>query len=92
MNQARLLPLGMAMIFVGFIVVTFGVLSGGGSSATGGFILIGPIPIIFGSGPNSGTLVAIGVVITIVMVVAYLFAFLAWRSGKRGAEPGTKSG
>jgi uncharacterized membrane protein len=91
MNASKLMLLGVAMIFIGFIVVAAGALTGtGGSGSTGGFILIGPIPIFFGSGPESGTLAVLGVVITVVMLAVYIFAFLGSRSRRRG-EVGTKS-
>ncbi len=93
MNGPRLMLLGMGMIFIGFVVVLIGALSGGGSTSTGGFILIGPIPIFFGSGQNSGDLATLGLVVTVVMVVVYLVAFLAWRSGRRReAQSGERSG
>jgi uncharacterized membrane protein len=93
MNQARLTLVGVAIIFVGFLVVALGAsLGSGGSSSSGGFILIGPIPIVFGSGPGSGVLAAVAVVITVAMVAVYLLSFLFWRSGRRReAELGTKS-
>ena len=84
MNQARLALLGMSMIFLGFVVVFLGASLGpGGSSSTGGFILIGPFPIVFGSGPNSGMLATVGLVITVAVVAFYLITLLLWRSGRR---------
>ena len=66
MNPARLMGLGVAIIFVGFWWSPLGRCSGsGGSSSSGGFILIGPIPIVFGSGPNSGMLATVALVITV---------------------------
>ena len=83
MNASRLLALGMMLIFVGFFVVAAGALMTGGSSSTGGFILIGPIPIVFGNGPNSSMLATVGLAITVVMVVFYLLSFFLWRPGRR---------
>ena len=92
MNQARLALLGMGMIFLGFVVVVLGASLGGGSSSTGGFILIGPFPIVFGSGPNSGMLATVGLVITVAVVAFYLITLLLWRSGRRREyEDGAKS-
>jgi uncharacterized membrane protein len=92
-NQARLALLGMGMIFLGFVVVVLGAsLGSGGSSSTGGFILIGPFPIVFGSGPNSGMLATVGLVITVAVVAFYLITLLLWRSGRRREyEDGAKS-
>jgi len=78
-NPARLAWLGFAIIFVGFLVVALGASRGSG----GGFILIGPIPIVFGSGPNSGMLASVALVITAAMVAVYLLSFLFWRKGRR---------
>ena len=80
----RLASVGVAIIFVGFLVVALGTFTGpGGSSSSGGFILIGPIPIVFGSGPDSGILATVALVITAAMVALYLLSFLFWRSGGR---------
>jgi uncharacterized membrane protein len=94
MNAARLTWVGVAIIFVGFLVVALGASVGsGGSSSSGGFILIGPIPIVFGSGPNSGMLAAVALVITVAMVAVYLLSFFLLRSGRRReAEIGMNSG
>jgi uncharacterized membrane protein len=93
MNSARLVWVGVAIILVGFVVVVVGAFLGpGGSSSSGGFILIGPIPIVFGSGPNSGILASVAVAISAVMVVVYLVSFFVWGSGRRReAEAGTES-
>jgi uncharacterized membrane protein len=89
----RLASVGVAIIFVGFLVVALGTFTGpGGSSSSGGFILIGPIPIVFGSGPDSGILAAVALVVTAAMVALYLLSFLFWRSGRRReAEVGRES-
>jgi len=85
----RLASVGVAIIFVGFLVVALGTLTGsGGSSSGGGFILIGPIPIVFGSGPNSGILATVALVITAAMVALYLLSLLFWRSGRRREADG----
>jgi len=70
------------LILLGSLVVAVGALSSsGGSASSGGFILIGPIPIVFGTGPNSGTLALLGLVITAAVVLVYLMSFLRWRKG-----------
>lgn len=84
MNSGRLASLGILIIFVGFAVVFLGAFLGsGGSSSSGGFILIGPIPIVFGSGPNSGLLASAAVAISAVMIVLYLVSFFVWGWGRR---------
>ncbi|HEV2389595.1 MAG TPA: DUF131 domain-containing protein [Nitrososphaerales archaeon] len=89
----RLVSLGVAVILVGFIVVALGIFTApGDSSSGGGFILIGPIPIVFGTGPNSGILTTVALVITAAMVGVYILSFLFWRSGgRREAEVGRES-
>jgi len=59
------------LVFVGIFVMFVALLAFGGSGSVGGVILIGPIPIVFGAGPESGLLVAVGIVITIVSVVLF---------------------
>ena len=91
MNRARLSLLGIGIIFVGFVVLALGAsLGSGGSSSTGGFILIGPFPIVFGSGPDSGMLAEVGLVITVAVVAFYLVSFFFRRSGRQ-YEDGVKS-
>jgi uncharacterized membrane protein len=94
MNPARLTWVGVAIIFAGFLVVAIGASVGsGGSTSSGGFILIGPIPIVFGNGPNSGMLAKVALVITVAMVAVYFLSFFLLRSSRwRKAEVGTKSG
>lgn len=94
MNSANLASLGTLIIFVGFVTVIMGAFLGaGGSSSSGGFILIGPFPIVFGSGPNSGMLASVALAISAVMIVVYLVSFFIWGWGRRReAEVGTKSG
>ena len=84
MNSTNLASLGVLVIFAGFLVVIFGVFLGaGGSTSAGGFILIGPIPIVFGSGPNSGMLASVALALSAVMVAVYLVSFLIWGWNKR---------
>jgi uncharacterized membrane protein len=46
------------------------VLSGSGS--VGGVILIGPIPIVFGAGPDAVWLITISILFTVVSVILFL--------------------
>jgi uncharacterized membrane protein len=84
MNSARLLWVGLAIILIGFLVVAAGAFLGsGGSSSIGGFFLIGPVPIVFGNGPNSGTLASVALAISVLMVVVYLVSFVFWGVRRR---------
>jgi uncharacterized membrane protein len=74
----------MLIIFAGFLVVILGAFLGsGGSTSSGGFILIGPIPIVFGSGPNSSVLASVALAISAVMIVVYLVSFFFSGWGRR---------
>jgi uncharacterized membrane protein len=66
------LLLGITLVFVGIAVLVVASVVLGGSGSVGGVILIGPIPIIFGAGPDAGWLIAISIVLTVVSVVLFL--------------------
>lgn len=66
-----LLLVGFALVFFGVaVVILASVFSGSGS--VGGVILIGPIPILFGTGPDALPLVLLGVIITVISTVLFL--------------------
>jgi len=67
-----LLIFGFILIFVGFAVVVISSFALGGSGSAAGVILIGPIPIVFGAGPDASWLILIGVIITVLSVVSFL--------------------
>jgi len=86
MRPAKLVWVGFAIILVGFVVVALGAFlgpGGSGSTSSGGFILIGPFPIVFGSGQNSGMLATVAVAITLVTVTVYLVSFFLGGSARR---------
>jgi uncharacterized membrane protein len=66
--------LAFVMIFVGILLMNLGpILNGGTLGPSGGaVILIGPFPIILGSGPLSGVMV----VLSLVLSVCALFFFV----------------
>lgn len=71
------LKLGVTITFIGFITVFLGVilttLQNPGGSQMGGIILIGPIPIAFGSSPEiTSNMLWLG------LLVAVLYLFL-WK-------------
>lgn len=72
-----LLGLGLAFVVAGFALVFAGSL-GQGSVSTGGVVFIGPIPIVFGSGPGGGQLAFLSVVIGAAMLV--LLFLWGWRT------------
>ena len=67
-----MLMAAFAAIFIGTLLVALGSVGNLGSSSNGAIILIGPIPIILGSGPYSVPLIALSVGLTIVALVFFL--------------------
>ena len=67
--------LGLALVLVGFGVVAMALLSSGGRGEVkgGGVVLVGPIPIVFGSDAKWAT---VAIVLAIVLVVLSLIYYL----------------
>jgi len=74
------LLLGVALVFIGIIALVVVSLALGSSGSVGGVILIGPIPIIFGSGPNASWLIIISVIL---MVISLILFFVMNRRSRR---------
>jgi uncharacterized membrane protein len=66
------LLLGIALVFVGIAVIVVVYMVLGGSGSVGGIILVGPIPIVFGAGPDAGWLIVISIIMTAVSVISFL--------------------
>ncbi len=64
--------LGIALVFIGIAVLVVFSFVFSGSSSVGGIILIGPIPIVFGTGYDAGWLIAVSIILTVVSVVLFL--------------------
>ena len=77
----KALVAGFILLLAGFALVVAG-MSGQGNVSTGGFVFIGPFPIVFGSDPAGWQLALVSVVIGGIMLVA----FLLW--GRRRTEMG----
>jgi uncharacterized protein (TIGR00304 family) len=76
----KFLKLGVTVIFIGFIILLSGViltnLQNPSDSQFGGLIMIGPIPIVFGSSAEiTTTMLGLGLLLTIL----YLFLWKAKR-------------
>jgi len=69
----------VATILLGMALLVVGSATQGGASA-GGFILIGPIPFVFGAGPSGSVLALLAVVVGVMMVVVLLYYSMAYRS------------
>lgn len=81
MNSNTLVLAGIIVIFIGFILVFAGSALQTSSSKTtdvktGGVILIGPIPIIFGN--DKGTIITTVILAIILIILVY---FLFYRGG-----------
>jgi uncharacterized membrane protein len=71
-NLLVFLLFGITLVFVGIAVLVVTSLILGGSGSVGGVILIGPIPIVFGSGPSAGWLITISAILTVVSIIFFL--------------------
>ncbi len=67
------------VIVIGFLIVIIGIINlivaailSDGDFSIGAFILIGPIPIVIGAGPEAQWLAPIAIVLTMVSVITYI--------------------
>jgi len=77
-NTARLYLAGFVLILAGFAIVFLGS-AGSSSSSFGGVVFVGPIPFVFGIGPDSGTLVLVAVLISIAMIAMFFLSVILAR-------------
>jgi len=66
------LLLGITLVFVGIAILVVASVVLGGSGSAGGIILIGPIPIVFGAGPDAGWLIAVSIILSVLSMVLFL--------------------
>jgi len=80
-----LVGVGFALIMLGVLLIFLGVLAGavkgGGEVEAGGVIIIGPIPIVFGT---SGRAALAAAVLGLVMLLLALFIWLQARGAVSG--------
>jgi uncharacterized membrane protein len=81
----RLVTIGFLLVVVGVVVVILGASSEGSASA-GGFILVGPFPIVFGTGTNGGELAILSVILGVIMVVLLVVMASRLRTSIREGE------
>jgi uncharacterized membrane protein len=74
----KVVVLGALLVAAGVVLVAYGA-AGQGNASTGGFILIGPFPIVFGTGSNGGELALLSVLLGVLMVVLLLVMALRLR-------------
>jgi uncharacterized membrane protein len=68
-----LLILGVILVFFGIVVLAVASLVlNSNSGSVGVVIFIGPIPIVFGSGPDSVWLILIGIILSVASVLLFL--------------------
>ncbi len=65
------LILGIALVFVGIVVLVVVSLFLGSSGSVGVVVFIGPFPIVFGSGPNAAWLILIGIILAVLSIVLF---------------------
>lgn len=64
------LILAFILVFVGVIILFVASASASASSGSFGVVIfIGPIPIVFGAGPDASWLILIGIVLAVVSIV-----------------------
>ncbi|NJE54473.1 DUF131 domain-containing protein [Thermococcus sp. 21S9] len=81
MKGEVLIGAGIVLIFIGFLLVFLGTLIsalGGGNVEGGGVIMIGPIPIVFGT---SRSAVTVASVIALVLMLLWIIGVLLARRG-----------
>ena len=85
-DSASLYALGIALIFVGVLIIVIAVIllsiSGAekGKVEGGGAIIIGPVPIIFGTDKKSlKTVLLLSLALTVMLVVAMVVYYLLLR-------------
>ncbi|MEM2102094.1 MAG: DUF131 domain-containing protein [Candidatus Bathyarchaeia archaeon] len=69
---SKLFLYGFVLIFVGTALILIANIFTEKHAGTGGVIIIGPIPIIFGGGEDFWLAILVGIVFTIVSAVLYL--------------------
>ncbi|MCD6340554.1 MAG: DUF131 domain-containing protein [Desulfurococcales archaeon] len=81
--DALIFTLGMVLIFVGFIIVILSLIlsytkpspagRGGAKVSGGGVIIVGPVPIVFGTDKRAALAAAVvGAILTIIVLVVFL--------------------
>ncbi|EEB73829.1 conserved hypothetical protein [Thermococcus sp. AM4] len=76
MRGETLVLTGIVLIFTGFLLVFIGTLISalGGDVEGGGVIMIGPIPIVFGTGRGATLAALLAVVLMVLWIIGALLA------------------
>jgi uncharacterized membrane protein len=67
-----LFVLGFFIVVLGIVILAVATLSSGGSASYGGVIFIGPIPIVFGAGPQAAWLILFAIVLAALSIIVFL--------------------
>ncbi len=82
MDSSILYFLGLTLIFVGVLVLIFAAIlvaarhGRNGKTKTAGLIIIGPVPIVFGSDKKTvKTLMVLAIILTVALIVTFLLYY-----------------
>ncbi len=64
----NIIKFGIYLVLIGFALVLIGMVLSAGNTSFGGLVMIGPIPIAFGSSPS---ITVIAMVIGLLLMIAY---------------------
>jgi len=67
-----LFMLGFFIVLAGIVILAVATLASGGSSSIGGVIFIGPIPIVFGAGPQAVWLILFAIVLAALSITVFV--------------------
>ena len=67
-----LFMLGFFIVLLGIVILAVATLASGGSSSYGGVIFIGPIPIVFGAGPQAVWLISLAILLAALSIIVFL--------------------
>ncbi len=89
MDATALYAIALVLIIVGIVIIVLAVLASAGKSGKtegegkvkgAGVIMIGPIPIIFGTDKKSvKTVITLALGLTIALIILYLLYYFVWR-------------
>ena len=63
--------LGFFIVLLGIIILAVATLASGGSAGYGGVIFVGPIPIVFGAGPQATWLILLAILLSALSIIVF---------------------
>lgn len=85
MNLRAVYISGFVLILAGFVILVSGSI-GSPNTSTAVVVFIGPVPLIFGSGPHGSQLILISLVASVVIVLLMYLSLRRWKESKRERE------